>query len=123
ERFALWQVGEIGQRQWRDGKLVFPTEVEHRTTGHQDFKMGAIGQQVRKSRCRCQYLLEVVEEQQQSLVLQRRFQEVEQWLLVGFVQSEHLGKRRDDQVRNANGSQRDEADAVGTRVKQVSRHL
>src|SRR5438067_2424029 len=102
---------------------MFPTEVEHRTTGHQDFKMGASGQQVRKYRCRCQYLLEVVEEQQQSLVLKRCFQEVEQWLLVGLFQSEHLGDNGSDQVRIANGSQRDEAGAVGKYVKQVSRHL
>ena len=27
EGFAPWKMGEIGQRQWRDGKLVFPTDV------------------------------------------------------------------------------------------------
>ena len=63
---------------------MFPTDMQYSTTGHQDFELRAVSQEVRKPRCRCGYLLEVVEEQQQALVLQRGLQKIRYWLLSGF---------------------------------------
>src|SRR6266436_946339 len=47
ERFALWKLREVGQRQWQHGKLVFTTDVQHDATGHQNLEVRTGGQQVR----------------------------------------------------------------------------
>ncbi len=106
-------MGEVGERQWRDGKLVFPTDMQHSTAGYQDLELRAVSQQARKPRCRCGYLLEVVEEQQQALVLQISLQKTRYWLLSGFFDPQCLSNRGNDQVEIANGSQWDKADVAG----------
>src|SRR6266566_10133411 len=123
EGLASWKMGEVGERQWRDGKLVFPTDMQHGTAGYQDLELRAVSQQVRKPRCRCGYLLEVVEEQQQALVLQISLQKTRYWLLSGFFDPQCLSNRGNDQVEIANGSQWDKADAVGIVIEQLSRYL
>ena len=94
-------MGEVGERQWWDGKLVFTTDVQHGTTDHQDFELGAADQQVRKPRCRCRYLPEIVEQQQQVLVSYMGLQQIRYWLLSGFLDPEHLGNGWIDQIRIA----------------------
>src|SRR5437588_5052927 len=50
-------------------------------------------------------------------------QEILKWSLSSFFDPERLGDSGDNQVRIANGSQRDEADTVGKVIEQVSRYL
>src|SRR6266699_1934755 len=74
--FAPRKMREVGERQRWDGKFVFTTDVQYSTAGHQDFELRAGGQQVRKPRYCWQHLLEVVQQQQQVLVLQRGLQKI-----------------------------------------------
>ncbi len=57
------------------------------------------------------------------LVAYISFEKVKKQSLSDFFDPERLGNGWNDQVRIANGSQGDEADAVGKVIKQVSRYL
>src|SRR5947208_15704486 len=98
-------------------------EVQYSTAGHQDVELRTAGQQVRKSCCLCQHLLEIVEQQQQALVSYIALQKIRYWLLSSLFDAERLGDGRNDQVGIANGSQRDEAHAVRKVIEQVCRYL
>src|SRR6266568_6854787 len=50
-------------------------------------------------------------------------QEILKWSLSSLFDPERLGDSGDNQVRIANGSQRDEADTAGKVIEQVSRYL
>ena len=56
-------------------------------------------------------------------VPERGLQKVQERSFSSFFDPERLGDSGIDQVRIAHGSQRDEADAVGKGIEQVSCHL
>ncbi len=86
---------QIGERQWRNGKLVFALDVQHGTAGDQHFQLRARGQQVGQVRGCWQNLLEIVEDEQQVLVFQEGFQQVQQGARSALFEVERLGDARD----------------------------
>ena len=69
---------QFWHRERRHGHLVLPAQAERCATGRQYFQLGARGQQVGDVRGRVEDLFEVVQDQQQLLVAQRRLEAVEQ---------------------------------------------
>src|SRR5713226_2713621 len=57
------------------------------------------------------------------LVLQIGLQKIQKRLFSSFFDPQCLSNSSNNQVRIANGSQRDEADAFGKLIRQLSRHL
>src|SRR6266566_10150769 len=114
---------EIRQCQWCNRKLMFTVYMQHRAAGYQNLEVGTCCQQLRKPRCGHQHLLKVVEQQQQLLVFQVCFQEVEHRLIANLFGSKFLSDSGNDQVRIADGGQRNEADTVGEVIEQVARDL
>jgi hypothetical protein len=114
---------KIRERQWRNGKLVFPLDVQGGATGDQDAEVWATGQQVRQLWCRWQELLEVVEQEQQVLVSQKCFEEVQQGSRSTLFEVERLGDGGHNQVGAADRSERDKGDTVSEIIKQVGGDL
>ena len=97
---------------------MFTTDVQHGTAGHQDFEVRTSRQQIRQLRgCRHE-VLKVVQQQQEMLVLQRGFQEGEQRLTSCLFDPEFLGNGGNDQLGITDGSECNEASAVGKLLAQ-----
>src|SRR5258708_12541779 len=61
EDLTLRKLFEVWQRQWRDGKIVFTTNVQNSAAGYQQLEVRAVGQEFPKFRPRRHPLLKVVE--------------------------------------------------------------
>src|SRR5216683_6102285 len=96
---------EVRKRQGWDGTFVFPLDVQGGTAGHEDAQVGATGQQVRQVWGRWQDLLEVVEQEQQALVSQEGFEEVQQGSRSAIFDAERLGDGGHNQAVVADGSE------------------
>ncbi len=69
EGFRRRQLCEVGDRQGWDRKRMFTLDMQYGTTGHQQFQVGARGQQTGQVRGCRQDLFEVVENEQQMSLL------------------------------------------------------
>ena len=78
----------------------------------------AVHTQVHQVRCCCDHGLEVVQHEQPLLLPQRGFQQLEWRARAGALQPLGLRDGGQDQVGIVNGSERDEADAIGERIPQ-----
>src|SRR3989442_1559990 len=73
-----WQMEWIGQGERRHRKLVFPLHVQDRSAGHQN-RDGGTGQEQFNQRGRsCEDLLKIIQQQQEVLVTQERFERLEE---------------------------------------------
>src|SRR5260221_14163489 len=102
---------------------MFTAYMQRSTAGNQDLEVGANREQFRKPRCWHHHLFKVVEQQQQVLVSQICFQEVEQRFISGLFQSKFLSDGRDNKIRVTDGRQGDEANAIGEIVVHLGRYL
>src|SRR5260370_5932852 len=97
--------------------------MQESATGDECLQMWARLQQFNERRSRLRHLLEVIEEEQQVFVLQVYFQLFERRLVCLFRQSKCLSNGRHNEVGVAEGSKRDETDAIGKVLTQFMCHL
>ena len=102
---------------------MFAIQVQCSAAGDQQLEVRADLQEFRKLRCCHHHLLEVVEHEQQVLVSQEGFEEVQQGLCCGLFEVEGLGDGGDDQIRITDGGQRDEGDTIRKVVEEVGGDL
>jgi hypothetical protein len=70
--------GEIRQGKGSNGKELFGLQMQHCPARHQDRERRAEREEVLDLRSGSHDLLEVVEQQQQALVVQKQLQQIEQ---------------------------------------------
>src|SRR5205807_7828971 len=96
-----WQVERIGQGERRNRKLVFTLHVQYRSAGHQDLD-GWTGQEQFNQRGRgFEYLLEIIQQQQEVFVTQERFERLEQRPFLDISYAVFCLKKKNDQVKVA----------------------
>src|SRR5215469_14624459 len=95
----------IGHRKRWDGKLLFGLYMQRHATGHEHFEQWTGGEEFCYFYGCIDYLLEVVQQQQDLIILQVRFQLVEQWLLFVFFEVKHLGNGGYEKPGITNGGQ------------------
>ncbi len=117
------QVVQIGDRQGRDQQLVFALHPQDGTAGQQDLELGAGREQFREQRCRCRYLLEVVQQEQEVLVAQDGLQILKLQSLPVLAQSERLRHGEHDLLRSRDRSEWDIAVATGKGLLHIQRDL
>src|SRR6266705_2708290 len=114
---------QIRKRQGWDGELVFALDMQCAATRDQHLQLRAKGEEFgQPGGCR-HYLLEVIKEEQQVLVSQEGFEEVQQGLRFALFDLKCLGDGGKKQIGVADGSEQNEGDAVSELVEQVSGDL
>ena len=121
--FLLRKLFEVWQCQWWHRKLVFALDVQPGAARYQEFEPGAGGQEGGQLRGCWQDLLKVVEHEQQVLVLERGFQQVQGRLGTGLFESKGPSDGRNDQLWVTDGGKGDEVDAIDKIITQIGRYL
>src|SRR5262249_11448598 len=117
------QLGAIGQLKRRYGELALAREAQRDPAGDEQLELGTRCQQFGKLRCSLEYLLEVVEQQQQCFLAQIVLEALKQRPASPLRDARWLGDRRDDQGRVADRRQIDDVDAIRKLVERFSRGL
>src|SRR5260370_25605241 len=73
-----WQVKRIGQGERRNRKLVFTLHVQYRTAGHHDLDRWTSQEQFNQRWRGFEYLLKIIQQQQEGFVTQESFERREQ---------------------------------------------
>ena len=97
--------------------------MQRHSTGHDHLEVWAGSEKICHLHGGTDHLLKVVQQQQEVLLVQECFQQVEQWLSCDFFDVERLGDGRHDQRGIADGSQVHEIHAIGEPVTQFCCHL
>src|SRR5947209_168422 len=105
-------LGEIRQGKGSNGKELFGLQMQYRSARHQDRELRAEREEVLDLWRGGHDLLKVVQQQQQTLVLQKQFQEVEQWEPFELFDRKVLGDGGQEQVRVTDGGKWDEKDPI-----------
>src|SRR5260370_36235945 len=84
EGLALWNMHEVGHREWWDRELLLARDVQDGTTGHQQLYSSVGLQQLYQEWGSSDHLLEVVQQQQQVLLSQIRLQVFHGWSISRF---------------------------------------
>src|SRR5215470_15911042 len=95
-------------------------QMQYFTAGDQQFQLKAHLQQFTEQGCCSDYLLKVVEHQQELLVLQVIFQEIQERSVTHFSECQSLSDGGNNQSVVADGSEWDEIDPIGKAIEQVS---
>ena len=114
---------QVRQGQGKHRKLVLCLEMEDAAAGHQHLEMGTRSQEFLDLWSSGGYLLEVVQDQQQVLLMQVDVDALEQWLMVGCLEVESVSDGRNDETRVVNGSQGGESHAISEIGEELRRHL
>jgi hypothetical protein len=99
ERLQAGQVRGIGHRQGWDDELVLAAEMQRGPTGNQHLEVRARREEVGEGRAGVDYLLEVVQHQQQALGVQELLQALQHRPVAGFLRAEGLGNGGGDERR------------------------
>src|SRR5215469_1842522 len=97
--------------------------MQRHPTRHHDLQLRAGTEQLCHLQSGIHHLLKVVQQEQQVLLSQRRFQELEEGLSSDLFDLECLSDGRDDELNIAQERQVDEEDAINESVAQLSGHL
>src|SRR6266487_2021889 len=108
------------QRERGNGKLLFRTQVEYVTAGHQDFEGWTCWQQVFQERSRLHHMLKIVQEEQGVLVLECALHLIQQGKSSMLLQVQGLSKRRHYQARFSDHGQRHHVNPIAERVLHLS---
>jgi hypothetical protein len=98
---------------------LLPSDTQHGSTGDEGFEVETARQQLCHLHGGARHLLKVVQHQQQVLLPQKRFYEVEQRVTSRLVDVEGLGNGGEDQSRIVERGKVHEIHAVGIVGKQV----
>ena len=120
---ALRQMPQVRHGQRRHRALVLAGDAEGRPARHQDRERGAGAEEIGDQGGRRQQVLEVVEDEQETLRTEVGDQPLAERPLAGIRQVERLGDRRGDQAGVAERGQPDEPDPVREAAAQVAGHL
>ena len=123
ERCQIGQMVRIRQGERRHEELMLGSYVQHHPAGDDYLEMWAGGKEIRHVRSRADYLLEIVQEQQQLLLLQFVLQAFQERLTTHLANAEGLGDGCNDQRGIAHWRQIDEIEAIGEQVAQLRCHL
>src|SRR5205823_13413954 len=82
-----------GQRERRDREQMLSTHMQRFAAGHEQLEPGTTVQQLRRGGCRSGHLLEVVEDQQYTLISQPTSEFVEQRLIARVAQADRAYDR------------------------------
>src|SRR5439155_8693950 len=114
---------EIGERQWRDRKLICAVNVQGLAACDKHVEIRTALEEFRQERCRCNNLLEVVEQEQEVPVLQIVVQALYRRQVRALSKSQHLGNGRKNQVGVADRSEWNNADTIRKSIHQVCCYL
>jgi hypothetical protein len=113
----------IRYRQWWDRKLLFSRDTERLATGHEQRKPRAGREEYSQRGSGLDHLFGVVEEEQEFSLAQKRPQTGLRRLTAEGNQAQRLGDGREDELRLADGGERNKANTVGEAVRYVSGDL
>src|SRR5436305_1404267 len=97
--------------------------MQHYATGHHDLELWTGSEELCHLDGGVDHVLEVVQQQQELLLSEKHFQQVEQWLLGELFDVEHVGDGRHDEPGIANGSQIDEIHPIAKQLTEIGCHL
>src|SRR6266699_3348913 len=103
---------EIGERQWRDRKLICAVNAQGLAACDKHFEMRTALEEFCQERCCCDNLLEVVEQEQEVPVLQIVFQAFYHRQVRALSKSQHPGNGRKNQVGIADRSKWNIVDTI-----------
>src|SRR5262249_49771417 len=106
-----------------DGIVVLGSHMQRLSTRDQYLEGRTGEQQLRDPGCGTHHLLEVVQQQQGLLLLQRAFHLFQRCVVTCFLETKRLADGGDDQVGVADGSQGNEKDAIEEVVTQRGGYL
>ena len=110
----LWQQADSCPRQcqWQDREFLLTGDMERHAAGDQHPEFWQALQEVGELVGSRDNVLEIVEDQQDSLTTESQFQALGAGAISSLTDTDHAGNRRYDEIRIGNSRKGDQADAV-----------